>query len=811
MKALFYEKSLLVFLFLSFFLGLCFKFYKVPFYLFIIPLFILSEIWSNRSITKKKHFLIFGFLIFLLGYFYLTAYIKLKITSYKAPQGTFETFFKVEKVEPYYGKYKVWIDTSQGTYTFLTEKKLFTPGKFCLAYFKEKRFKKYLNPFSPLKTELFFIQGIEGELKLLDDRPVVCEEASGFNLENLRFQLFEFSEKLPPLSKALFQTLVLGVHRGLPPQYLERLKTQGLYHLLAISGFHLGVLFGIFYFFWRGVFGVLAIRNSFFQPVQLFASLCALPGAFLMLLFSGFAPSAERAFFFLFLFVVSRLLFRNTSSLSLLCLTALLLLIFKPTYVGSFSFLLSFLATFALIIGGRAARLLAAVLNLNSADFWKKRIFNIFQAILASFAVSLLIFPLILFIDGSFPIGTPLNNLIAGAFWGFVFIPLSIFSALLSFINQDLALKTALFLGKTFSFYSKLPFWEYQLSFSLPVNLIISLCILTPILMFFLWRRKKTLISAVLTTTVCLVAFYFVFLFFYLKIPMITVFDVGKGDAILIKVPSKESSYYVLWDTGPNFGKKSGFNWTKFYLVPVLKKLGVNAFDLIAVSHPDLDHSGGFSTIKKCFFIEEEITSEFPEACWSKVNLNEPLSYLIEPEVKKFGEAELFLYPGKVEHLLSFKKPCEHLNSESLVGVLEYKGFTMILPGDIDVSRFSRLIYEKKIFPAEVLLSPHHGSKTGLNSFVLKAVKPKTVLISGRGRFHPHPVILRLFRKEKLPYFVTASSGAIYVFPQKKSFLVCEERKRREDFWARLLFPLFPYYWDTMGCYRFNYHFAKGV
>jgi competence protein ComEC len=151
------------------------------------------------------------------------------------------------------------------------------------------------------------------------------------------------------------------------------------------------------------------------------------------------------------------------------------------------------------------------------------------------------------------------------------------------------------------------------------------------------------------------------------------------------------------------------------------------------------------------------------------------------------------------------------LNSESLVGILEYKGFTMILPGDIDVKRFSSLIYNGSVFPAEVLLSPHHGSKSGLSSFILKAVKPKTVLISGRGRFHPHPLILKLLKREKIPYFITSSSGAIYVFPRKSSFLICEEKKRRKDFWAGLLFPLVPYYLDTMGCYRFDYHSEKGV
>ncbi len=809
---LFYEKSLLLFLFLSFFLGLCFKFYRVPFWLMPLPLFFLKEAFFPKDLKK----LILAIFIFFSGYFYLGILMNFKHQPHLSAHKNFELLFRIKKLEPYYGKYKVWIETSYGTYTFLTEKDLiekglFSPGKLCIAYFSEKHSREYLNPFSPLKTELFFTQGIEGELKLLEYMPAICEKEPGFTFEALRFKLFKFSEGLPPLSKALFQALVLGVDRGFPSEYLEKLKAQGLYHMLAISGFNLAILYGVFYFFWRWLFALLAIKYPFFQPVQMFASLLALPAAFLILCFSGFVPSANRAFLFLLLFVLSRLLFRNTSSLSLLFLTAFLLLIFNPFYVENFSFLLSFLATLGLILGSRAGRLLLQALKLTPTTFLKKRIFNIFEGFVASLMVSLFVFPLILLIGGSFSLGTPLNNVIAGFFWGFIFIPLATFSALLVFLNQNLALKTALFLERAFSFYSKLPFLKIEFSPCLPVNLILFLYFLAPVLAFLFWKRVKSPIFAILKTGACLVLFYFFFLFAWSRIPMITLFDVGKGDAILIKLPSEGSSYYVLWDTGPNFGKKNGFNWTKFYLVPVFKKLGIKSIDLIVISHPDLDHSGGYSTIKKYFSVEEVVTSDFPEACWKKVNLKESLPYLTEPTVKKFGEAELFLYPGKEDRILSFKKTCAHLNSESLVGVLEYRGFTMLFTGDIDVNRFSRLIYQQKVFPSEVLISPHHGSRNGLNEFILKTVKPEVVLISGRGKYHPHPLTLRLLNRERIPYFITASSGAIYVFPKRSFFLVCEEKKRKKDFWAGLLFPLVPYYLDTMGCHRFNYHFAKGV
>src|SRR4051812_11991134 len=67
----------------------------------------------------------------------------------------------------------------------------------------------------------------------------------------------------------------------------------------------------------------------------------------------------------------------------------------------------------------------------------------------------------------------------------------------------------------------------------------------------------------------------------------ISILDVGQGDAILIRSPEGKTA---LIDAGPSKD-----------VVPLLRKRGVAALDLVAVSHHHLDHYGGMDDAIKAF------------------------------------------------------------------------------------------------------------------------------------------------------------------------------------------------------------------
>lgn len=771
----------------SFILGLFLSFYKFPFY-FLIILFFGSLVYS---LLYKKHYYfslwITAFLIFyFIGYFYFSrSFVEEGKLEKEA-----ELLTIIKKVEPYYyGYLNTAFNVSIGEFIFKTDKKYFSPGQICLISFRSKNYSDYLNPFSIEKRKLLFVKGVDSELEFIKEKGFICEDDKFFSLEKIRFKLFNFSEKLSGTAKGLIQALVLGVEYNFPEEYKEKLKNQGLYHQLAISGFNLAILFGMFYqLFYHLLKFTPLIRVGY--PLQNLSYLLALPGAFIILLFSGFCPPAFRAFVFLTLFVGSKLFFRNTSSLILLFLTATLILVFQPYLIGNLSFQLSFVATSGLIIGDRIVKAYFKEYLSSSNNFYKI-LTQLIYLFLISLIVSVFVFPFVIYINGTFPLSTPFNNVIATFFWSFIFIPGSILVAILSFFNENVAINLANLLAYIFDFYIKLPFFEFLYKFKLPVNLVILLAILSFITFAFFhkfFRSYKKYFYWIMTVFL----FYFLFYVLYTKAFYILIFDVGKANAILVK--NKESN--ILIDTGPNYSKN--FNWTKIYLVPVLNKLGIDVIDLVIISHPDLDHSGGLSTIKEYFYVKKVISGNFKPEDWEKTDilvLPEPVK---KPESIKINEAEIFLFPGDENY--------EDINRESLVAYLEYKGLTVLFPGDVDRLRFYRMKENKEILPAEVLVSPHHGSKYSMDSDILEWLNPKVVLTSGRGKNFPHEEYLKVLKIFEKPHFSTEKVGAIFIFPKDDYFLVCFEKERRNNFLFATFFPLVPVYLEDNNCKRFEYH-----
>lgn len=771
----------------SFIFGLFLSFYNFPFFiliLFILGYFIYSYFFNKNYLPLSLWFASF-FIFYSIGLFYFK---NISVETFKKEEA--EIIAIIKKVEPYYyGYLNTGFSSSVGEFVFKTDKKYFSPGQRCLITFQEKNYSEYLNPFSPEKKRIFLVKGIEGELKFLKEKGFVCEKEKTFSLEKIRYKLFEFSEKLSGTAKGLIQALVLGVEHNFPEEYKEKLKNQGLYHQLAISGFNLAILFGIFYqLFYHILKFTPLIRIGY--PLQNISYLLALPGAFLILLFSGFCPPAFRAFIFLTLFVLSKLFFRNTSSLILLFLTAALILIFQPYLVGNLSFQLSFVATLGLIIGERIYKAYFKDL-IPTSSIILKTINHIFHLFLISLIVSLFVFPFIIYINGTFPLATPINNIVATFFWSFIFIPFSIFIAILSFLNENIALNLANSLAYIFDLYIKIPLFEWVYKFNLPINLVIFYFIICLLIFIFLNQFIKGYKKYLLWLTISFV-FYLSIDYLYTKTFYILIFDVGKANANLIK---NENSF-ILIDTGPNYFRD--FNWTKVYLLPVLNKLGVEIIDFIFISHPDLDHSGGLETLRKHFYIKKVISGNFSSEDWEKTNILILPDPIEKPEALKIKEAEFFLFPGKT--------PYEDLNQESLVVYLEYKGLTVLFPGDIDKLRFYRMKENEELLPVEILISPHHGSKYSIDENIISWLNPKVVLTSGRGKYFPHREYLNILEKFNRPQFSTEKTGAIFIFPKDDYFLICFEREKRKSFLFSALFPFVPLYFEDGFCKKFDYH-----
>ena len=111
----------------------------------------------------------------------------------------------------------------------------------------------------------------------------------------------------------------------------------------------------------------------------------------------------------------------------------------------------------------------------------------------------------------------------------------------------------------------------------------------------------------------------------------------------------------------------------------------------------------------------------------------------------------------------------------------------MLLTSDIEAAAESWLIetYGKNL-KADVLVAPHHGSKTSSSLKFLQAIQPEYVLIPAgyRNQFgHPHRDVLVRYQQRKAKWLNSADSGAITISVRDGSWVVQSLRDTESKYW----------------------------
>jgi len=109
------------------------------------------------------------------------------------------------------------------------------------------------------------------------------------------------------------------------------------------------------------------------------------------------------------------------------------------------------------------------------------------------------------------------------------------------------------------------------------------------------------------------------------------------------------------------------------------------------------------------------------------------------------------------------------------------------LVGDIEAAAETWLVktYGEEL-KADVLVAPHHGSKTSSTAEFLQAVQPDYVLIAAgyRNQFgHPHKDVLARYRQIHAKWLTSADSGAIAVNSKNNGLVVQGMRETESRYW----------------------------
>src|SRR5688572_32020897 len=249
----------------------------------------------------------------------------------------------------------------------------------------------------------------------------------------------------------------------------------------------------------------------------------------------------------------------------------------------------------------------------------------------------------------------------------------------------------------------------------------------------------------------------------------ITALDVGQGLAVIVRTASRT----LLYDAGPAYGPEADSGGR--IVVPVLRGSGIARLDLLVVSHEDMDHLGGVLTVLETLEVHA-LASSLPRA--------HPIHSLVAAPARCAAGAR-WEWDGVRFEFLHPPSGWENVrrNNQSCVLRIEAAGAAMLLTGDIERAAESALAGEA--LRSDVLLVPHHGSRTSSSDEFIAAVAPRWAVVPAgyRNRFgHPAREVLARYEGAGVRLLRTDLDGAVSVILGQE-LQVAAERARHRRYW----------------------------
>lgn len=247
----------------------------------------------------------------------------------------------------------------------------------------------------------------------------------------------------------------------------------------------------------------------------------------------------------------------------------------------------------------------------------------------------------------------------------------------------------------------------------------------------------------------------------------ITVLDVGQGLASVVRT----RSHTMIYDPGPLYSAESDAG--ERVVVPYLRYLGIPRVDMLMVTHSDTDHSGGAASVMSALQVD---------AISSSVNgLGGERCLAGQRWIWDGVEFEV-LHPA--EEAYAVKTKSNHL---SCVLSVRAGGKRVLLTSDIEAPDEADLLarYPDQL-AADVLLVPHHGSKTSSTQKFIEAVSPQMAIIpvGYRSRFgHPKPEVVARYDAGGIPLWRTDREGAVELHFSAAEMIISGWRSQHPRYW----------------------------
>jgi competence protein ComEC len=185
--------------------------------------------------------------------------------------------------------------------------------------------------------------------------------------------------------------------------------------------------------------------------------------------------------------------------------------------------------------------------------------------------------------------------------------------------------------------------------------------------------------------------------------------DVGQGLSVVVET----RHHTLVFDTGPEF--PSGFSTAEAVLLPFLAKRGRSWIDRLVVSHGDMDHSGGIDRVLERIPVSQLISGEPERVGFAARRCVAGEHWTWE------GVRFEFLHPPGSQRLGG--------NDASCVLLIDNAAGRVLLTGDIEEPVERRLVLaDRQKLRAEVVVAPHHGSRSSSSAPFVAATSPRYVV-----------------------------------------------------------------------------------
>lgn len=551
------------------------------------------------------------------------------------------------------------------------------------------------------------------------------------------------TDLLPADAAAFIKALLVGERVDIDYETNTAFKVSGISHIIAVSGLHMGVLFGAVY--------ALCLRNRWLSGIV------GIPVMILFAVLVGFTPSVTRACIMQCVMLIGLMLNKEYDPPTALAASVFVMILGNPMVVISISFQLSVSCMIGIfLLSDRVRNWLLKrkyLCNVKGRGILPRLRRWFVSSVSVSISASIITVPLVAYYFQTISLVSLLTNLLTVWIVSYIFtfsaaaLVLSVVSIPAAHMLTLVIAAAVRFVTGTARFLSRIPIAAvYTQSTYILIWVIVAYLLL--LVFLFLKKRPVLIYSISVTLTLCL-ALFLSWLIPRMDECRVTVLNVGQGQCILLQ--SGEKTFLV--DCGGDTDTGSADLAVQTLLSQCVFKL-----DGVILTHYDEDHAGGVSYL----LTRMDTAAVFLPDIADKDHIMEQIDSLSGGMMYTVSEDTVLTYGNTKITLFAPENP-DGGNESSLCVLFQTENCDILITGDRGAKGEKLLLQRAELPQIEVLIAGHHGSANSTGDALLAETRPQMVAISvGRNPYgHPAEALLERLAEYGCKVYRTDQRGTL--------------------------------------------------